>query len=251
MIKPTLIAIASTAFIHAAEPEAKTFSAADGTEVLYRYSAPEKTEEGKKYPLVLFLHGSGERGTDNAAQMKHGVPAILAGAEKLNEPVFLIAPQCPPEQWWSAPQEDRMGLKDAGGKNPLIDAVISLVAETAKNQPVDPNRIYVTGLSMGGFGTFGLLARSPETWAAAIPICGAGDPATVGKFKDVAIHIFHGAADEAVPPAGSQLMFDALEKAGAKDAKLTIYPGVGHDSWTQTYSDPEVIAWLFAQRKPD
>ncbi len=250
-MKNLLISLACMTASCAAEPVAKTYTSPNGSEVLYRIAIPEKIEEGKKYPLVLFLHGAGERGTDNIAQMKHGVPAILAGAEKLNEPVFLIAPQCPPEQWWSEPKEDRMELNDAGGKNPLIAAVLALVAETAKDQPIDPKRIYVTGLSMGGFGTFDLLTRTPETWAAAIPICGAGDPTKAGKFKDVPVHIFHGAADDAVPPAGSQLMFDALEKAGANDAKLTLYPGVGHDSWTQTYADPEVIAWLFAQKKPD
>lgn len=248
-MKTLLIALASIATLHATETVAKTFKAPDGTEVLYRYSAPEKIEEGKKYPLVLFLHGAGERGTDNLAQIKHGVPAILAGAEKLNQPIFLIAPQCPPEQWWSAPVEDRMSLKDAGGKNPLIEAVLSLVAETAKEQPINPARIYVTGLSMGGFGTFDLLARTPETWAAAIPICGAGAPETAEKFKNVPVHIFHGAADDVVPPAGSQAMFDALQKAGAKDAKLTLYPSVGHDSWTKTYADPEAIKWLFSQKK--
>ena len=131
-MKNLLISLACMTASCAAEPVAKTYSAPDGTEVLYRLASPEKTEPGKKYPLVLFLHGSGERGTDNTAQMKHGVPAILAGAEKLNEPVFLIAPQCPPEQWWSEPKEDRMELKDAGGKNPLIDAVLALVAETAR-----------------------------------------------------------------------------------------------------------------------
>lgn len=240
MTAKTLLALAALATALAAEPEAKTFKAKDGTEVLYRFAAPEKTEEGKAYPLVLFLHGAGERGTDNKAQLKHGVKDILKGAADLGQPVFLIAPQCPPGQWWS----------DAKGKNPLPDAVVELVEEIAKTHPVDRKRIYLTGLSMGGFGSFDLLARSPKTWAAAIPICGAGDPKSVRKFKDVPIRIFHGDADTVVPPEGSGRMFDALKKAGSK-AELTLYPGVGHNSWTQTYSDPEVIKWLFSQKKSD
>ncbi len=248
MIAKTLLALASMATAFAAEPEAKTFTAADGTEVLYRLAAPEKTEEGKAYPLVLFLHGAGERGADNKAQLKHGAMAILKGAATLDEPVYLIAPQCPKEQWWSAPRKDRLRLLDAGGKNSLLDAVLALVEETAKTHPIDRKRIYLTGLSMGGFGSFDMLIRSPETWAAAIPICGAGDPGKVKNFKHVPIRIFHGGADNVVPPAGSKLMGDALENAGA-DVKLTLYPGVGHNSWTKTYSDPTVIQWLFSQTK--
>jgi predicted peptidase len=170
------------------------------------------------------------------------VKDILKGAADLGEPVYLIAPQCPPERWWAEPSPDRLALKEAGGANPLLDAVLALVGETAKSNPVDPNRIYVTGLSMGGFGTWALLTRSPETWAAAIPICGAGDPASASKFKDIPIRIFHGAADEIVPPKGREL--------GGK-AELNLYAGVGHNSWSKTYKDPEVIKWLLSQKKPD
>jgi predicted peptidase len=237
----------STAF---AEPVPMTFKATNRTEVLYRFATPEKTEEGKKYPLVLFLHGSGERGTDNKAQLKHGVNDILKGAADLGEPIFLIAPQCPPERWWAEPTPDRLGLKDAGGENPLLAAIVALLGDTADKHPVDRKRIYVTGLSMGGFGTWDLLARYPKTWAAAIPICGGGDPETVKKFDHIPIRIFHGDADEVIAPASSERMASALKKVGGK-AELTMYPGVGHDSWTRAYQDPEVIKWLFAQRQPE
>lgn len=237
----------ATAF---AEPVPMTFKATDGTEVLYRFAAPKKTEEGKQYPLVLFLHGSGSRGTDNKGQLRNGVSEILDTAEQLGEPVYLIAPQCPPGRRWSEPTDDWTGLKDAGGKNPLLDAIVALLADTADKHPIDRKRIYLTGLSMGGFGAWDLLARSPQTWAAAIPICGGGDPGTVGKFKHIPIRIFHGDADGVIAPRSSERMASALEKAGGK-AELTMYPGVGHDSWTQTYNDREVMKWLFAQRKPD
>lgn len=232
-----------------AEPVPMTFRAADRTEVIYRFAAPEKTEEGKTYPLVLFLHGAGERGTDNKAQLKHGASDILKGAAYLGESVYLIAPQCPPERWWAEATPDRLHLADEG-RNRLLYAVLALVEETATKHPIDRKRIYVTGLSMGGFGTWWMLGASPQTWAAAIPICGGGRAKAAGNFKDVPIRIFHGAEDKVVAPRASELMAFGLKEVGGK-AELTMYPGVGHDSWTQTYRDPEVIKWLFAQKKPD
>ena len=245
----TLLALAAMATAALSQPEAKNFTATDGTEVLYRFAAPEKAEEGKTYPLVLFLHGSGQRGSDNKAQLTHS-KRILKTATAINEPTYLIAPQCPQGRWWSEPVQGWLQLADAGGENPLMDAILALVEDTAKTHPIDRKRIYLTGLSMGGFGTYDMLVRSPETWAAALPICGGGDPKTAEKFKDIPIRIFHGDADTVVRPAASTLMHDALKEVGA-DTQLTLYPGVGHDSWTKTYSDPEVIKWLFAQKKPD
>lgn len=230
----------------AAEPEAKTFTASDGTELPYRYSAPTNVEEGKKYPLVIYLHGSGSRGSDNKAQLRQAVDPILGHAEKLKQPIFLIAPQCPlGTTWLTSP---RTG-KDAPGKSlTVLDAVFELTDEISWKQPVDSARIYITGLSMGGHGTWGALAKKPDLFAAAIPICGGGDPKTADLFKHVPIQIFHGADDKVVPPGRSQEMFDALQRAGSQ-AKLTIYPGVEHDSWTQTYANEEVIRWLFNQTK--
>ena len=233
-----------------AEPEAKNFTAKDGTEVLYRLVSPEKIEPGRVFPLVLFLHGSGERGSDNQAQLKHGVMAISEGAEKAGRGAYVIAPQCPEGQWWAEADAGWERLADAGGKNPLMDALVALVEETAKVLPVDRGRMYVTGLSMGGFGTFDLLVRSPGVWAAAMPICGGGDPRTVGKFKDVPVRIFHGDVDDAVAPEASRVMAEALQEAGA-DVELTMYAGVGHDSWTQTYADAGVMGWLFSQKKKE
>lgn len=230
-----------------AEPEAKTFKASDGTEVIYRFAAPAKIESGKKYPLVIFLHGAGERGKDNKAQLKHGVNAILKHTEKIGEPTFLIAPQCPTGIWWT--NIDNTAKRTAEQKPiTLLDAVLELTEDTAKTQAIDPKRIYITGLSMGGFGTWAALAKKPDLFAAAIPICGGGDPKTAAAFKHVPIQIFHGDADTVVKPDGSQKMFDALKQAGS-NAKLTLYPGVGHNSWTQTYDNQEIIRWLFSQTK--
>ena len=205
-------------------------------------------EKGKTYPLVLFLHGAGERGDDNAAQLKHGVMPILEGAKKLGEPCFLIAPQCPADGWWAPINRETMRLNAADKPNSLLDAVLALIDDTLKTQPVDAKRFYVTGLSMGGYATWDLLGRVPARIAAAIPICGGGDPSQAAKFKDVPVWAFHGEADPTVPVKSTKDMIAAMETAGGKP-KATYYPGVGHISWTRAYDDPEVIGWLFKQHR--
>ena len=232
-----------------ATPEAREWKADDGSIIKYRWSAPEKTEPGKTYPLVLFLHGSGERGDDNSAQLKHGVIPIIKGAEKLGTPVFLIAPQCPADRWWSAPKPDRTSLTAADQPNTLMENLLALVTSIQKEHPVDPKRFHVTGISMGGFGTWDLLGRVPDRIASALPVCGGGDPALAAKFKDVPIWAFHGDADEVVPASATRTMIEALKKAGGKP-KATYYPGVGHDSWSRTYDNPDVIRWLLEQSRP-
>ena len=240
------IAVSSSGF--ALETTPKEWDAPNGIHIPYRLAVPEKSEEGKVYPLVLFLHGAGERGDDNTKHLKHGIRSILTGAEKLNEPCFLIAPQCPAELWWANLDEQKLRLKDAAGPNPRLEAVLALVAEFSKTHPVDPKRFYVTGISMGGFGTWDLLGRVPEKIAAALPICGGGDPSIASRYKDVPIWAFHGGADPTVPVAATTDMVAALEKAGGTP-KMTIYPGVKHDSWTKTYDNPETIRWLFSQKQ--
>ena len=233
----------------AAPPEAREWKAPNGTVVKFRYSKPQRIEAGKTYPLVLFMHGAGERGDDNSAQLKHGVLPIIEGAEKLDDPCFLIAPQCPTGRWWSPIDDETMRLSAAGQPNALLEAVLALVAETMKDQPIDPKRFYVTGISMGGYASWDLLDRANGKIAAAMPICGGGDPSLAAGYKDIPIWAFHGEADAVVPVKTTRDMIDALEKAGSSP-KSTYYPGVNHDSWTQTYANPDVIRWMFAQRKP-
>jgi predicted peptidase len=132
--------------------------------------------------------------------------------------------------------------------NVKTEALLALVAEFSKTHPVDLSRFYVTGLSMGGFGTWDILGRAPEKIAAALPVCGGGDRKLIFRFKDVPIWAFHGDQDPTVPVSATQTMIEALKEAGG-EPKLTIYPGVKHDSWTQTYANPEVIRWLFSHRK--
>lgn len=186
-------------------------------------------------PLVVFLHGAGERGSDNKAQLKHGARAFTTPESLKSRPCIVIAPQCPADQWW----------RDAN-----LDQVIALAREWAERPEVDASRVYFTGLSMGGFGTWQALADAPDLIAAAIPICGGGDPVSVPRFAHVPVRVFHGADDRAVMPERSREMVAAMVAAGG-DVKYTEYPGVAHDSWTRTYADPEVHRWLFSQRKTE
>ncbi len=142
-----------------------------------------------------------------------------------------------------------MRLAAAGKPNELMEAVIALTGEIMKKHPVDPKRFHVTGISMGGYATWDLIVRIPGKIASAIPICGGGDPTLAAGFKQVPIWAFHGEADTVIPPNCTREMIEALEKAGGKP-KATYYPGIGHDSWTRTYNDPEVIRWLFHPAKP-
>lgn len=247
-MRELLIPILMAASAIGATPEAREWKAPDGTVVRYRWSAPDKTEPGKNYPLVLFLHGAGERGTDNKAQLKHGVIPIIEGAKKLGNPLFLIAPQCPADKWWSPPDSSKTRLSAADQPNALLETILALVVETQRTHPIDPKRIHVTGISMGGFGTWDLLGRATDQLASAMPICGGGDPALATKFKHVPIWAFHGEADNVVPSRGTRDMIEALEKAGGQP-RVTYYPDTGHDSWTRTYDNPEVIRWLLAQTR--
>ncbi|MBK1882321.1 dienelactone hydrolase family protein [Luteolibacter pohnpeiensis] len=234
--------------VKAEELKAEVWKAPNDATVPYRWHEPESLAPGKLYPLVLFLHGAGEKGDDNQAQLKHGVMAILREAAKINEPCYLIAPQCPKQGYWAPYNSETKKLAEEDGLYKRLDAAWALVEKFEKQYPVDPDRIYVTGISMGGFGTWGLLGREGKHIAAAVPICGGGNPDIAKKFKNVPIWTFHGEADPTVSVDLTRQMVAALEKAGGKP-KVTYYPGVGHDSWTQTYDNPEVTKWLFEQKK--
>lgn len=200
--------------------------------VPYQYAVTEPKgyadDATKKWPLILFLHGSGERGADLQKVFVHGPAKEARGGRDL--PFVIVSPQCPRGAWWDVHQ-----LKD------LLDDV------TTKYR-IDPDRVYLTGLSMGGYGTWRTLAEYPERFAAAVPICGGGDTLDVGRFKDVPTWIIHGGRDEAVPVDESYRMIDALRSVHGR-AKFTLYPDAGHDSWTATYADPKLYEWLLAQRR--
>ncbi len=230
--------------------EAREFTADDGTKLLYRLLKPKDYDPQTKYPLVLFMHGAGERGDDNVRQLVHGMNDFASDPIMAKYPCFVVAPQCPKEQkWadvdWSAATHD-LPPRPANSLRLAMEAIVALEKEFS----VDPARIYVTGLSMGGYGTWDALARYPGRFAAAAPICGGGDPAHAKTMAGTPIWAFHGGKDGVVKPERSRAMIEAIKAAGGTP-RYTEYPDAGHDSWSATYKNPEFFAWLFAQRRSD
>lgn len=226
--------------------EKKTFEK-DGGVLPYRLMRPENPKgDGKKYPLVIFLHGAGERGNDNEVQLVHGVKEFAKPEARQKYPCYLVAPQCPTgKQWvqvpWNAEKHDMPPVPSQPAL--LLTGLLDQLLETL---PIDPDRVYITGLSMGGYGTWDLLSRQPERFAAAVPVCGGGDEKKAAKMKDVPIWAFHGAKDNAVPVSRSRNMVEAVNKAGGA-VRYTEYPDVAHDSWNACYADPDMMAWMFRQ----
>ncbi|MFT4847528.1 MAG: putative peptidase [Sediminicola sp.] len=199
-----------------------------------------------KYPLVIFLHGSGERGDDNEAQLKWGVLNFASDQNMKMHPSIIIAPQCPENMSWGNFSSEDMSLQDSPSEP--MKLLIELINQAVLKMPVDINRIYITGLSMGGYGTFDIISRYPNLFAAAVPVCGGGDVSKASSISHIPIWIFHGALDGTVDPILSQDMVEALTKAGAHPG-FTQYPEVGHFSWIAAYSDTMMMEWLYSQRK--
>ncbi len=223
---------------------------------------------GKKWPVILFLHGAGERGTDPWLVAKHGPPKLIRGempapppapdtpaapaetseararreaaATMLRENFIVVSPQCPAGTWWDD------------------DAVLALLDEVMAKHQTDARRLYLTGLSMGGFGTWSVGLKYPERFAAIVPICGGGNSVDVRRsarekkaaFTSLGVWAFHGAKDPTVPLEESETMVAALKKTGVTDLQLTVYPEAKHDSWTETYANPELYVWLLKHERP-
>jgi predicted peptidase len=220
-----------------------------GDTLNYRLLYPD-ADPLRKYPLVIFLHGSGERGNDNDAQLKWGVKKFATDINMTQHPALVIAPQCPAGMEWSnfSGKANGTELHLLPAPSKPMELVIALIKQAIKTLPVDTNRIYITGLSMGGFGTYDAIERYPTLFAAAVPVCGGGDVSKAASIAHIPLWIFHGADDPAVIPAFSHEMLQALTKAGARPG-FTQYPGVGHFSWLGAYSDAMMMEWLFSQHK--
>lgn len=199
-----------------------------------------------KYPLVIFLHGSGERGNDNESQLKWGVLNFASDENMKKHPSIVIAPQCPKNMGWGNFSNKDMSLQTSPTKP--MKLLMELINETILKLPIDTSRIYITGLSMGGFGTYDAITRHPDIFAAAVPVCGGGDVTQSESIAHIPMWIFHGALDGAVNPILSQNMVEALTKAGANPG-YTQYPETGHFSWIAAYSDTMMMEWLYNQRK--
>jgi len=187
-------------------------------------------QEKKNWPLILFLHGAGERGSDIEKVKVHGPPKIVQ--TKKDFPFIVVSPQCPEDEWWTDKTE----------------MLINLLDDIVARYDVDTERIYLTGLSMGGYGSWALASKYPDRFAAVVPICGGGDPILARTLKDVPIWAFHGAKDSVVPVEESKRLVEAVNARGG-NAKLTIYPDANHDSWTETYNNPKLYDWLLEHRR--
>lgn len=233
-----LITFVATAFgataLHAEERPGMQTKAQLNTQVKvqmdYLLYLPQDYEQQTSWPLMLFLHGAGERGSDLELVKTHGPPKLIAAGKGF--PFIVVSPQCPKEKWWE-PIE-----------------LVALLDDISGQYKVDANRIYVSGLSMGGFGTWRLAAYAPDRLAAIAPICGGGETYWTKQFARLPVWAFHGAKDSSVPLERSQAMVEALKKNGG-DPKLTIYPEAAHDSWTETYDNPAFYEWLLAQKRSD
>lgn len=220
-----------------------------GDTLNYRLLFPD-ADRYRKYPLVIFLHGSGERGSDNDAQLKWGVMNFATDQNMMLHAAIVIAPQCPEKLTWSNVKPGKNGgaLELQPEPSQPMALVIGLIHQLMKTMPVDTNRIYITGLSMGGYGTYDAIERYPRLFAAAVPVCGGGDTSRAAAIAHIPMWIFHGADDPAVNPVYDLWMLEALTRAGARPG-FTEYPETGHFSWIGAYSDPSMMEWLFRQHK--
>ena len=219
---------------------------------------PSTFSKEEKYPLVLFLHGAGERGNDNKKQLAHGSKLFLDAENRKEFPAIVIFPQCPEDDFWSnvkkfRDENDRrqFEFKVAGKPTKALNGAMSLMDSLVRLPFIDVNRLYVAGLSMGGMGTFEIVSRRPDLFAAAMPICGGGNPKSVKRYAEkVPFWVFHGAKDDVVRPQYSETMVEALKDRGG-DVTFTLYPEANHNSWDPAFAEPGFLSWMFSKTKTE
>ena len=231
--------------------EKKSFETKEGQVLPYQILLPKDYKPGKKYPLLVVLHGAGERGTDNEAQMKYGKSVFFFFLNRINFQAIVIFPQCPKESYWSSVKINRSTVPTtfifdySAPINWPLQAVIDLV----KSVKHDKSRTYIMGLSMGGMGTMEAVSRYPKMFAAANPICGGADLSYVSKYaKRVPLWVHHGDADIVVPVRHSRELVKAIQDQGV-EIKYSEYAGVNHNSWDNAFKQPELLSWIFSHRK--
>jgi predicted peptidase len=228
--------------------ESRMFSDGQGGTLNYRLLKPKNYDAAKKYPLVLFLHGAGERGDNNLQQLKHGTKLFASDEMMEKYPAFVLAPQCPANQKWSDVDWHALNCPMPEKASPPMALAIGAVDAMQKEFSIDADRVYITGLSMGGYGTWDAICRYPGKFAAAAPCCGGGYETKASLIAKLPIWVFHGEKDPTVPVVRSRNMIAALKEAGG-DPKYTEYPGVGHNSWDKAYAETALYDWLFAQKR--
>lgn len=227
----------------------------NGDTLPYRLLLPQNYDSTKKYTLVFFLHGAGERGNDNEKQLTHGATLFLREDVRKDYPAIVVFPQCPQNSFWSnvAISQDNEGKRKfefSAGGDPTKAMLLAqgLLDQSLSKYRIRKKQVYVAGLSMGGMGTFELVRRNPGLFAAAVPICGGANTATAEQLKKTSWWIFHGAKDDVVPPVLSRQMYEALLKVGAV-AKFTLYPEADHNSWDLAFAEKELLPWLFSRQR--
>lgn len=219
--------------VHGQHPHTFTTTVQVTMTLDYLLHHPDDFGQGsQKWPLLVFLHGAGERGPDLQKVKVHGPPRLLEEGHAL--PFVVLSPQCPERDYWT-------------NEAPLL-ALEALIDEIADDPRIDGDRIYLTGMSMGGFGVWSLAVRRPHHYAAIAPVCGGGDPGRAPSIVHVPTWAFHGELDDVVPVAHSITMIEAMLEAGGSP-RLTLYPEANHDAWTQTYANEELYTWLLQQHR--
>jgi predicted peptidase len=199
--------------------------------------------------VILFLHGSGECGADNLRQITVGLPTLMASLLKRPEPVIVVAPQCQNGNWWVrqlAREESYAMSKEPAA---ALEVALEICRHVVATRQGDTNRLYITGLSLGGFGAWDAIERYPALFAAAVPVCGGGDIRRVREIRRLPVWAFHGTADKNVAVACSRRMVEALKQAGSGRVRYTEYEGAEHNVWDRAYAEPELVDWLLQQTR--
>lgn len=224
----------------------KSHTGARGTTMPYLLFVPEGYDKTKSYPLVLWLHGGGTRGNDLKLLLahgnEHGIGFLARADNQARYPSFILAPQCPPNRFW--------GDSESAQPSAELRMVLEILDKVGQDYSVDSRRLYVMGMSLGGYGTWDIITRRPTTFAAAVPICGGGNPSKASLIAKTPIWAFHGDEDEMVNVSESQRMIAALKKAGGQP-RYSEYKGVGHNSWVRAFQEHDFLSWIFAQTRSD
>lgn len=251
-----LVFVAGVVHLLKAQTFEKSLYINGGDTLKYRIMFPDNFDKQKQYPLIVFLHGAGERGNDNEKQLVHGRSFFSDQQARENFPAIVVFPQCPQDDYWARID---FSVNEDGTRNftfrpdleptNVMTLLIGLIDKTLSEAWIDKEQVYIGGLSMGGMGTFELLYRKPEIFAAAFPICGGGSVETCHVFaRKVPVWVFHGEVDAVVPVDFSVQMVNQIKQEGG-DPKLTIYPGVNHNAWDYVFQEKELLPWLFSQKR--
>jgi len=223
--------------------------------IYYRILFPENFNPSEKYPVLFVLHGAGERGNNNESQLVHGGKLFLKDEVRKNFPAIVIFPQCPRDSYWAnvniAPNEQgkrTFTFLEGGKPTKAMHALQNMVKDFLKKPFVNKEQVYIGGLSMGGMGTYELLRRKRNTFAAAFAICGGDNTNNIDKYKKVPLWIFHGGKDDIVDPAFSIAISERLKTIGS-EVKFSLYPNANHNSWDSAFAEPQLLPWLFSHKK--